>query len=261
MKMLFHILLIALLPFQERYPLKDGRPTSKGIEHYVEDHADSLVNVYQKYIGDTLYHVWIYAENLNKYGIQDSLELGFYIDNEIYISTSEYYNAYELADLSGYQRSRYLENNKFVKATMLHELSHDYFNQVAWEMIAIDSVHVNRSYKPYHWILTSMESFGAGFIEEGVCEYMVEKMGEVIRPRVPHIPSSVDELTLEENAYSMKYKYSAYFLRDFLNENGFKWGIKILIHNPPPTFDEILDPDLFFSRLTEPAVRSQPDIQ
>ena len=250
--MLVYILLILILPFQEGYPLKNGKPTSKGIEQYVEDHADSLVSYYQEFIGDSLYHVWIYAEDLNKYGIADSLELGFYIDNEIYISTSELFNAYELADLSRHRRSRYLENNKFVKATILHELSHDYFNQVAWEMITVDSLQVDRSYKPYHWILTSMESFGARFIEEGVCEYLVEKMGEVITPRVPLVPQTVEELTEKENTYNMKYKYSAYFLRDFLDEKGFKQGIKILIYNPPPTFEEMLEPDLFFGRLSEP---------
>jgi hypothetical protein len=261
MKTLLHILILLLLPYQEGYPLKNGRPTSKGIEMYVEDHAESLMKAYQEYVGDTLYHVWIYTEDLSKYGIEDSLELGFYIDNEIYISTSEYFHAYELADLKGFQRSRYRDNNKFVKATILHELSHDYFNQIAWEMIAIDSIPVDRSYKPYHWILTSMESFGAGFIEEGVCEYLVEKMGEEITPRVPVIPRSVEELTREKDKYRMKYKYSAYFLREFLDDKGFKWGIKILIHNPPPTFEEILEPDLFFSRLIEPQIRSQVDIR
>lgn len=258
MKTAVHILFLLLISFQDGYPLKNGRPTSKGIEKYVEDHADSLVRFYQEFIGDTLYHVWIYAEDLNKYGIVDSLELGFYIDNEIYISSSEYFNAYELADLSRHQRSRYIENNEFVKATILHELSHDYFNQVAWEMIAVDSIQVDRSYKPYHWILTSMESFGASFIEEGVCEYLVEKMGEVITPKVPLVPRSVEELTREEDKYRMKYKYSAYFLRDFLDENGFKWGIKILIHNPPPTYEEILKPNLFFGRLIEPRHPAHP---
>jgi hypothetical protein len=258
LKTLIYISLILLLAGQDDYPMKDGKPTSKGIEQYVEDHADSLVRAYQDFVGDTLYHVWIYAEDLHKYGIEDSLELGFYINNEIYISTSEYFVAYELSELSSFRRSRYTDNNKFVKATILHELTHDYFNQIAWEMISVDSMHVDRSYIPYNWILTTMESFGSEFIEEGVCEYIVEKMGEVITPRVTVVPRSVEELTQEENKYRMKYKYSAHFLRDFLDGKGFKRGVKILIHNPPPTYEEMLDPDLFFSRLLEPDLPGYP---
>ena len=257
-KMLIFILSTLWPAQQDDYPLKNGRPTSSGIEQYVEENADSLILAYQDYVGDTLYHVWIYAEDLHQYGIEDSLELGFYINNEIYISTSEYFIAYELSDLSGYRKSRFTDNNKFVKATIMHELTHDYFNQIAWEMISVDSLHVDRSYIPYHWILTTMESFGSGFIEEGICEYMVEKMGEVITPRVTLVPGSIEELTLEENKYRMKYKYSAHFLRQFLDEKGFKQGVKILIHNPPPTFEEILDPDLFFRRLIEPELPIYP---
>jgi hypothetical protein len=79
-------------------------------------------------------------------------------------------------------------------------------------------------------------------------------MGEVIIPRVTVVPRTVEELTGEENKYRMKYKYSAHFLREFLDEKGFKRGVKILIHNPPPTYEEILNPDQFFGRLVEPGL-------
>ena len=52
----FLIIILLLLPIQEKqdYPLKNGRPTSRGIDSYVEDNADVLILELQEFIGDTL---------------------------------------------------------------------------------------------------------------------------------------------------------------------------------------------------------------
>lgn len=229
--------------------MKNGKPTSKGIEQYIEEQADSIVKEYQEFVGDTLYDIWIYADNLTFYDVHDSLELGRYYPNEIYVSTTEMFMAYELADLSKAQKAAINESNKFVKATVIHELTHDYLYQIGLEMRILDSLSIDRSYQTNLWIIHSHETFGSEFIQEGICEYVTEKMGEVIVPRHPYIPKTIEDLTNKDHRYLVKYKYAAYYLKSFLDTTGLKKGIKILLYNPPPSFEEILNPDLFFYRL------------
>jgi hypothetical protein len=234
------------------YPLKDGKPTSKGIRQYVEDKSDSLVLDYQAFVGDTIYNVWFYAEDLGNYDVYDSMELGRYYPEEIFINTAERFLAYELADLTRFQRNKITETNRFVKAAMIHELTHDYIHQISLEMRSRDSILIDRAYQTSIWIIRSQEPFGTEFIEEGLCEYMVEQMGELIPPKRVFIPSTKLDLIDRNNRYKVNYKYGSYFLRPFLDTTGFKRGVKILLSNPPPTFIEILEPDRFFSRLHDP---------
>ena len=59
----YMIILLLLLPGMEdhKYPLKNGRPTSKGIDLYVEENADRLILEFQEFIDDTLYNTNIYT--------------------------------------------------------------------------------------------------------------------------------------------------------------------------------------------------------
>jgi len=234
------------------YPLKDGRPTSKGIEQYIEEQSDSILYEFMECIEDTVYNVFIYAEDLADYGIDDSLELGRYYAHEIYITTEESFLAYQLDDLPKWKKNSLEESNKFVKAALLHELTHEYINQVGIEMRSIDGIRVDPAFETNIWIIMSYETFGSTFIEEGICEYLIEKMGEIIPPRKPFVPETIEELTNSENRYKVVYKYSSVFLKDFLDAVGFKKGIKVLLHNPPPTYEEILDPPQYFNRLKYP---------
>lgn len=204
---------------------------------------------YQNFVGDTLYDVWIYAEDLTANDILDSMELGRYYPDEIYITTDELFLAYELADLTKKERISIVESNKFVKAAVIHELTHDYVHQISVEMRSIDGIHVDRSYQSSLRILRSYDLFGSTFIEEGICEYIVKKMGELISPKRPFIPRTIKGLTDKNNRYFVNYKYSSYYLKTFLDTTGFKKGVKVLLHNSPPSYEEILKPDLFFSRL------------
>jgi len=246
------ILLFKTLVVFADYPLKDGKPTSKGIEMYIEEMADSVVMEFMDFVDDTIYNLYIYAENLADYGIEDSLELGRYFAHEIYITTAESFIAYELDDLPKWKRNSLEESNKFVKAALLHEICHEYTNQVAIEMRSIDGIRVDPAYQTNIWIIMSYETFGSTFIEEGICEYLIERMGEIVPPRQPEIPETLEELTDNRNRYPFVYKYSAHFLKDFLGSVGFKRGIKLLLHNPPPTYEEILDPPRYFNRLKYP---------
>jgi len=253
LKRLVFILLL-LNPFGEsgEYPLKNGKPTSKGIIQYIEDKGDSLIIEYENFIGDTLFNVWIYAEDLSQYERVDSMELGRYYPNEIFIHTAEKFQAYELGDLPRWKRAFMEESNKFVKATVMHELTHEYIYQISLEMQWLDSIRVHKAYQTYIWIIRTHETFGSVFIEEGICEYVSEKMGEIIPPRRPVIPKSIEELIDGKNRYKFQYKYASFFLRSFLDTTGLKKGVKILLHNPPPTYEEILAPDRFYGRLTDP---------
>ena len=242
------------------YPLENGRPTSKGIELYVEENSQGLVEEFQDFVKDTLYNVWIYADELQDTWACDSIELGRYFPHEIYITTAELYEAYELDDLTMEQRGKIRESNKFVKAIMLHELTHEYVNQIGGEMQSVLHMHVDKSYLTGLWIVKSHETFGSSFIEEGICEYLCFKMGQLIPPREVYIPGTIDELLDMDREYMIKYKYASAFLESFLDSTGFKRGVQILLHNPPPSYEEILQPDRFFSRLELPGISKPPAV-
>jgi len=251
MKTLICILLI-LTPLSsiEKYPTKYGRPTPKGVGMYVEDNEYQLIQEYQEYVKDTLWlDVWIFAEDLTDYVGHDTLELGNYWNGEVYIDMDTNFVAYELKPLSKFRRAMIGESNRFVKGTVFHELTHHYMNQIGREMEFYDSIRVNRAYQTGIWIIRNPSLFGATFIEEGVCEYMVTQMDEIIPPKRFHTPKNTTDLTNPANRYRYVYKYSSEYVRVFLDTIGFKEGVKILMSNEPPSTDEILNPELFFNRL------------
>ena len=244
------LILLFLVPLSEKYPKKFGRPTPKGVEMYTEDNWEALLVEYQKFIKDTLWlDVWIYAEDLTDYVAHDSLELGHYWDGEVVIDMDTNFVDYELADWSNFKRKMRGPTNAFVKATIFHELTHHYINQITREMPHFDSVSVDRAYRTNIWIIRSPDLFGSTFIEEGICEYMVGKMEEIIVPKKYYIPKTQADITNTNNRYKVVYQYSSYYLKTFLDTTGFKKGVKILLHNEPPNYYEILDPELFFKRL------------
>jgi len=234
------------------YPLKNGKPTSKGIEQYVEENSDLVIKEYQDFVGDTLYNIWIYTDYLDDQEGREALELGRFFPHEIYITTEELFEAYELDDLSPDQQKKYQECNKFVKAIMVHELSHEYVDQVGMEMQSVFHIPIDKSYQSGLWIVKSHTTFGSSFIEEGINEYITEKMGELIPPSQVDMPVSVEDLLDKEREYMIKYKCSSAFLKTFLDTTGIKKGIQILLYNPPPSYEEILEPNRFFGRLEIP---------
>lgn len=248
-----HLIIISLfllpLGHPEEYPLKNGKPTREGIERYIEDNRESFIREYQDFVQDSLHDVLVYAGDFGNEGSPYSLELGWYFMNEVIISSDPQYIAYELADLSRFKRSRYSESNHFVKSALYHELTHHYINLIGREMEDMDLIHVDPAYHNNMWNLQGSSKFGSTFIEEGICEYLCGKMDEIIVPDRPFIPATQNELTDMNNRYKVMYKYSAHYLKTFLDTSGFKRGVKILLHNPPPSYEEILNPDLFYERL------------
>jgi len=246
------IFLLLISPQEKKnYPLKNGRPTTRGIERYVEENSDSLVREYLNYIGDTLFNIYIYTEDLTDNGYSDPRELGRYYPNEIFITNTEVFMAYELAWLNRRGRDTVSASNLFVKAAIFHELTHDYIYQLSMKMSQMENITVDKAYQAFFRIYSSYNEMGTKFIEEGICEYVCERMGEIIPPSKPFIPRSLADLNNEEYSFDIYYKYSAHYLSKFLDTTGIPRGIKILLHNPPPSKEEILNPELFFARLQD----------
>ena len=136
-----------------------------------------------------------------------------------------------------------------MKSAIVHELTHNYVHQILLEMRSIDSIRVHKAYHSNLIILNAQEAFGRSFIEEGLCEYMTERMGEILVPKRVFVPKTIEDLTDGNKNYEIKYKYSSQCLKPFLDTLDFKQAVKILLYNPPPSYREILEPDLYFDRL------------
>lgn len=255
-KILFSIIFL-IIP--QEYQLRDdGIPTTSGIELYVKNEQDKILEEYQKFIQDTIYDVYIYTDNLSKLEDYNELELGRYYlpkgsGHQIVIDNQEKFLSYELKTLSSDIRKTLIESNKFVKATIFHELTHAYFFQNILEM-NIKNININSAYNNIRIYPSQQRDFGVEFIEEGICEYISEKHGEIIPYQYMYIPRNEKQLLNKNNLYNVKYKYASYFVKKFLDTSilkygRVKYGIQILLANTPPTYEEILKPDLFFNRL------------
>ena len=245
------VILLLLVPALEKkeYPLKNGRPTSKGIDLYVEENSERLIRELQDFIDDTLYNANIYTEDLSRNTEDNPLELGNYYPNEIFITNAEVFLAYELGALPRVQRDSIIASNLFVNAAVYHELMHHYIYQVSIEMLRRDHIEVDRAYQSFFRIYSNRDNPGSRFIEEGICEYVTLKMKVRISRGRPRIPRSPGDLTGAGNEYNVYYRYATYCLQDFLDAQGLKRGIMILLHNRPPSTEEMLDMDLYFARL------------
>jgi len=240
------LLLFFLSQQQHKDPLyynKQGKPSSKGIDTYISKNHDNLIAEYEYRI-DTLYDVYLFTENLDETG-----DLGnFYLPDYIVINNKERYVEYEYKNLTKYQQIVMPHTAKTVKGVLFHELTHVYFNQTLI-LAKQEGLSVSPEYGTIRLFPNPGSRFGADFIEEGVCEYVVYYLKECSPINEVPIPNTAEELTDKNNRVKFVYWYSSYFLKDFLDEKGLKEGIKILITNKPPSYDEILNPQRYFDRL------------
>jgi hypothetical protein len=256
------ILLITFFLFtsyqsKQEYPVnKRGEPTKYGIQYYITKNQDKIISEFQEFVKDTLYDdVYITVDNLSNY-MEDADALGLCISSfsssEIIITNEEKYLAYEVSLLKKSPNKKIIAANNFVKGTLIHELGHLYFNQVIREMSIVDTVTFStpvRSEYTSKFFIVPKNTFGAKFIEEGLAEYPLVKMKEEIIDENIYIPTSINEIMDKENKYNVFYRYSCYYLTPLIDHFGVKKAIKILVSNPPPTYDEILDSKRFFARL------------
>jgi hypothetical protein len=246
---IFNILffLFLLFPIQKdpRYN-KQGKPSTYGINTYVKDNQSNIIKEYE-YLIDSLYDVYIYTENISE--TSDEGELGqFYLPDYIVITNEEKYIAYEFKYMSKFKQKSIPYNERTVKAVIFHELTHAYFNQVMINM-RNNNQYTSPEYGSLRMFPDLSTRFGAIFIEEGICEYMVYYFNEANPIKDVPIPVNEDELLSDSNRTNNLYYYSVVFLKDFLDKYGIHKGMEILISNKPPTSKEILNPKLFFKRL------------
>jgi hypothetical protein len=233
---------------KSEYPLKNGRPTTYGVNYYIKTNEERFIREYQELVGDTLYDVYITVDDIRKY-TDDPNTLGYCAvgmgSSEIVITNEPRYIQYEYSMLSPYQKRSVVEANNFVKGVVFHELTHNYFNQVILEM-KMDSMWVCSEYN--NFVMVPRNSFGANFIEEGVAVYVTVKKGECIIGEF-FIPTNKDQIQNKDYKYNVLYNYSMVFVRPILDKYGIKNGIKLLLGNNPPSYDEILEPKRYYDRL------------
>ena len=240
------ILLFLLLPQQDEY--KWGRPTSKGVDDYIERNEYQFVIDYQNFVKDTLfYEPFISTDDLSDYYNYIRGDMGYFErPDNIIISNEPRYIDYELQRLSEYERNRYREATQFVRAVVMHELTHCYFYQIV--MIAEYDKKLEYEFRQGLRIIP-VDNYGTDFLEEGICEYVVEMMQEMICGE-EKIEINRNDLSLaKRNQQRVKYGYSRQFVKPVVEEFGLKHAIYIMVSNKPPSDEEILNPKLYYDRL------------
>ncbi|MBN2481833.1 MAG: hypothetical protein JXB19_08845 [Bacteroidales bacterium] len=218
-----------------------GQPTAKGIERFVLVNEHQLAQEYMNFIRDTLYYYYMWVDDLSEYTEYDTLELGrYYFPGDIIITNEQKYIDYAVDSLSAFRRS-FTISNQFVKGCVFHELTHIWFQQILREMDYNASPEHN-NFRIYH---PRDRDYGADFIEEGICEYVAHKAGEIIYPKkiYPNFDNNWD-------LYEIKYQYAEYYVRQILDRyDNIKAGIKMILRTPPPTREEIRNPALYYQRV------------
>lgn len=251
-KILLLIFLIAISFTQcsQDYPRnKEGKPTSIGIANYITEKKYSIINEVQLFINEPIYEIEIYSDDLREYTRHDSLELGrTYIPGEIILTTEEKYAGYELKATSNSKKKGLTYDDKFVKGVLIHEIYHCYFNQVLREMKMLEFI-VASEYNNIVYVPNHEYGFGAEFMEEGFCEYMVFKMGESVRDKKEFKPKNIKEIIDPLNTHEVKYQYALSFVEPIIEKYGIKYGMAVIIRNKPPSYKEILAPRIYYDRL------------
>ena len=237
-----------LIPFQkDPYYTKQGIPSTYGINQYIKNNQESLIKEFEYYIGDTLlYDVYLFTDDLEQYTPDGLGE--FYPPDQIYITNKERFVEYEFKQLSKFKQRTLPHTSRTVKAVVFHELTHAYFTQIL-NIMKMNGYSIPNEYLSFRIIPNPTTRFGTDFIEEGICEYMIYHLNECPPLTNIPIPYNMEELLNEDNKVNILYGYSVYFLKNFMDEYALKESVQILIQNKPPTYDEILKPELFFNRL------------
>ena len=113
--------LISLLSFSQDDLYKWGRPTSKGVDAYVERNWLVFIEDYQEFVNDTLFfEPFISTDDLSDYVNYTRGDMGYYErPDNIIISNEPRYIDYELSRLSDYEKNRYREATQFVRGVVV----------------------------------------------------------------------------------------------------------------------------------------------
>jgi hypothetical protein len=254
MKTILLILLLIIFPQKQKLEYNNGVPTVLGIDTYVNSSKNqrNFIKEYQKLAKDSLYNDIFFVTKAppktqkNPPLAYNTLSLNY--DCEITVNNQARYAAFEYDTL---HKDDYNQDQYFLKATIFHEITHYYFMQCVIELEKINHVEVNKYYTYGVNMIPNQEyQYGASFIEEGVCEYVIQKWKlcpELLNYRVPRFKEDFEDKKLD---YDIKYMYASNYLKKFLDMQGtLKVGIQTLLLNNPPNYKEIMNPNLYFNRL------------
>jgi hypothetical protein len=244
------LLLLFLFPtiIKKKDPMFNrwGKPSTWGINTYIKNNQESLIKEYEYRI-DTIYDVYMFSENLSETEKEDNLG-EFYLPDYVVITNEEKFIAYEFKDLSKFKQKTVSYAERTVKAVIFHELTHAYFYQTL-RLMEQKNEYVSSEYRNFRFYPNAELQFGVEFIEEGICEYTIYYLNEATSLKNVIKPETEEELINKDNRMNNVYLYSVIFLKDYLDKNGLRKGIEILLENKPPTYKEILKSELFFKRL------------
>jgi hypothetical protein len=260
---LIFIIFLYAVPVQQqdnKYPKKlirfDGRPTTLAIDLYVNslDNQKNFIREFEQMVKDTIYNDIFFRTETpkKKTEVLAYNNLSLSSSCEIVVNNREVYRALEYDSTK-----EYIDNDYFLKATIFHEISHYYFCQVILEMQKVRGVEVNEYYAQGITMFPNQEmQYGAKFIEEGFCEYFIQRFRlsqEFQNILVPEYKSDLQDINKN---YEYQYMYASKFLKEFMDisieleySHRLKWGLMIILHNRPPNYQEILKPELYFNRL------------
>jgi len=263
MTVIFHKILIFFLLLvlpQEILQHENSKLTSIGIDNCVKKNEAEFIREFQDLVKDTIYNdVFFTTKNFKKTTDKkqyDPMALA-YIDIskssscEIFVNNEEKFSGYSYKSAN---QSLFDEYDYFLKATVFHEIMHYYFYQCILEMEKIRNIDVDNYYDGILTIPNPEQIYGSKFIEEGICEYFVQRIGESPIMKNYYKPKFKSDFMVKTKMFDIQYAYSSIFLKDFLdasieNSGRLKFGIFALLRNPPPTYEEILNPDKYFNRL------------
>lgn len=242
------ITIFLLLGASQDYEYKWGRPTSKGVDKYVEYNEYQFVIDYQNFIGDTLtFEPFISTEDLTKYYNYVGGDAGYFErPDNILINNKSQYIDYELQRLSEFRKSQYREASMFVRAVVMHELTHCYIYQIM--MMAQYEKNLALEFRQGLRIIP-LDNYGSDFVIEGICEAVVAMMDEMIVWDEPIKITKFDLSTSRRHGYETKYRYSQQYMKPVIEEFGLEAAIYMVVSNKPPSDEEILNPKLYYDRL------------
>lgn len=253
------VILINTIGFSQNkrlYQYQNNIPTKFGIQHYIDQNKESIINTVENFIGDTIISYSITIDNLSEYMNSDSIEAGrFYPENEIVITNELKYYDYELIFVPKWKQKEFDYNTKFVKGVLIHELIHLYIYQFINDCSEND-LPINSEYN-YFNLFPVRKHYASDFIEEGICEYVVMKLKEGIFNDCK-IECIDDEINTKkflqlQNSFGIKYIYSRTLVNRILENNSFKTALLVIFTCEPPSYEELLCPDHYYQRLLKHA--------
>jgi hypothetical protein len=242
---------------QDRFKLQyaNGKPTTMGIDWYINNTKNQrdFIREYQKTINDSLYND-IYFKTETPKKKTSILAYNNISANscEIIVNDREEYRAFEYDSTKLWD---YTDYDYFLKATVFHEISHYYFYQCILEMQKIRHVKVNVYFTADLYMFPNQElQYGAKFIEEGFCTYVIQRFNycpEFVNVRIPVYVSELQDKKLD---FDIQYIYASKVLWTFFDmsialSGSVKESLMILLSNPPPNYKEVMKPALYFDRL------------